>query len=214
MCCWYFPCQGGICFTWWRCQKFCDSPKLLIWTSHKLSGMKKAYSDVSPPKAEDNKDVLNYFWKYYFQVLTDEGTKVIPGARCLMAWNESYPKRLNSRCVGGGRPKDTSGVRISSRKITESYTLEEICSQTPAQSRSSQMRLFRATSCLVWVSPRTVQLLENLWWCLISYMVKNHTIKILLDLFSPFECFSSDCNPIFCLACFICLSLLITWKLP
>lgn len=76
------------------------------------------------------------------------------------------------------------------------------------------MKLLRAMSCLVWVSPRIVQPLENLWWCLICYMVKNHTIKILPDLFSPFGCFLSDCNPICCLACFICLSPLTIWKLP
>lgn len=64
------------------------------------------------------------------------------------------------------------------------------------------MRLLRVMSSLVWVSSRTVQPLENLWWCFINHMVKNCTIKILLDLFFPFECFSSDCNPIFCLAYF------------
>lgn len=68
------------------------------------------------------------------------------------------------------------------------------------------MRLLRAMSILVWVSSRTVQPLGNLWWCLISHMVKNCTIKILLDLFFPFECFSSDCNPIFCLAYFTSVS--------
>lgn len=58
---------------------FCDSSKLLFWTSHKVSGMKKAYPDVSHPKAEDNKDVLNHSWKYCFLAMTDEGTKVIVG---------------------------------------------------------------------------------------------------------------------------------------
>lgn len=101
MCCWYLPCQGGICFTKWRCPKFSDPPELLVWISDKLSGMKQAYSDVSHPNAEDNKDVLNRFWKYCFLALTDEGTKVIAGVRCLMTWNESYPKRWNSRRVGG-----------------------------------------------------------------------------------------------------------------
>lgn len=40
-------------------------------------------------------------------------------------------------CVEGGCPKDTSGVRISFGKITEPFKLEEICSQTPVQSKSS-----------------------------------------------------------------------------
>lgn len=81
--------------------------------------MKKVYSDESHPKEEDDKDVLNHFWKYCFLALTEEGTKVMAGARCLMAWNESCPKRLSSRHVGGCCPKDTSGARINSVEITE-----------------------------------------------------------------------------------------------
>lgn len=98
--------------------------------------MKKAYPDESHPKAEEDKDVLNHFWKYCFLAVSDEGAKVIAGARCLMAWNESCPIPLQT-CVGADCPKDTRGAGINSVKITEPCTLEEICGQTPGQSRSS-----------------------------------------------------------------------------
>lgn len=124
------------------------------------------------------------------------------------------PKETEQQtCGGGGCPKDTTGARINSKDHRTIY----IGRDTQLNSCPEQVQLGEVAQShvlVVWVSPRTVQPLENLWWCLISYMVKNYTIKILLALFFPFECFPSDCNPIFCLVCFICLSLLTAWKLP
>lgn len=110
--------------------------------------------------------------------------------------------------MSGGCPKGIRGTRISSVKITESYTLEEITGDIYTSSRSDQIQLDKVAQSHVQLSLSISKEVDSTTFGKLvavfnQFLGENCTVEILLDWDFPFECFSSGSNLIFCSACFI-----------